>query len=248
MQQAAGLQAYEGNHRVFIIEGAEHLNEESANCLLKTLEEPPAGVVIVLLTTNEDRLLPTIVSRCQRVELLQVPPRTIEEELIENRGVEPERARLLSRVCRGGIGWAISAALDPSILDDRASRLAGLQDLAGASLDARFDFAAKLATQFGKDRDSAEETLGLWLEWWRDLMLVKAGCPDLITNIDQETTLEQQADNYSLSEIRRFMEAIRAALDHLGQNANARLALEVLMLSVPDAGEERSRRAQALPQ
>lgn len=247
LQQAAALQPYEGRHRVFIIDGAEHLNEESANSLLKTLEEPPTGVVIVLLTANEARLLPTIVSRCQRVELSPIPPQAIEGELIGNRGVAPDRAKLLSMVCRGGIGWAISAALDPSICDERASRLAELQGLADTGLDARFDFAAKLATQFGKNRDSVEETLSLWLEWWRDIMLVKAGCPELIINGDREPALEQHADNYSLAEIRGFMEAIRATLDHLEQNANARLALEVLMLSVPNTGEERSKRTEALP-
>jgi DNA polymerase-3 subunit delta' len=246
LQQAASLQPYEGRNRVFIIDGAEHLNEESANCLLKTLEEPPAGVVIVLITTNETRLLPTIVSRCQRVQLVPVTPRAIEAELIENRGVAPDRARLLGMVSRGGIGWAISAALDPGIYDARSSRLAGLIDLAGAALDVRFAFAAKLAAQYGKDRDAVGETLGLWLEWWRDLMLVKAGCPELITNVDREPELEHTAEDYSLAGIRRFMDAIRAAADHLEQNANPRLALEVLVLGMPESEEERRRRSQAL--
>lgn len=246
LKQAAGLQPYEGKYRVFIIDGAEHLNEESANCLLKTLEEPPAGVVIILVTANETRLLPTIVSRCQRIELAPVPASTIEKELVENRGVTPDRAGILSRVCRGGIGWAISAALDESIYDKRASQLTELQDLADAGLDTRFEFASKLATQFGKSRDSVEETLSLWLEWWRDLMLVKAECPELVTNVGLEPALERHADRFSLAEIRSFMGAIRAALDNLEQNANARLALEVLMLSVPGAGAERSERVQAL--
>jgi DNA polymerase-3 subunit delta' len=69
IQRSAGLQPYEGRHRVFIVDGAEYLNEESANCLLKTLEEPPPKVLFILLTVNDGRLLPTIVSRCQRVEL-----------------------------------------------------------------------------------------------------------------------------------------------------------------------------------
>jgi len=245
LQQAASLQPYEGRHRVFIIDGAEHLNEESANCLLKTLEEPPAGVVIVLITTSETRLLPTIISRCQRVQLVPVAPRAIEAEMIENRGVAPDRARLLSMVCRGGIGWAISAALDPGVYEARSSRLSGLTGLAGAALDVRFDFATKLAAQYGKDRDAVEETLALWLEWWHDLMLVRAGCPDLITNVDREIELERVAEEYSLAEIRRFMDAIRAAADHLGQNANPRLALEVLVLSMPESEEERRRRSLA---
>jgi len=245
LQQAAGLQPYEGRHRVFIIDGAEHLNEESANCLLKTLEEPPANVLIVLLTVNDARLLPTIVSRCQRVELLPVPAQIIEQELIEHWHVEPDKARVLSRLCRGGIGWAVSALLDDKPLQERSLRLAELQGLATASLEQRFDFAARLAAQFNKSRDSVEEILRLWLEWWRDLLLIKEGCAEFITNVDQEVKLNQASKDYSLAEIRHFIEAVRAALEQLEQNANPRLVLEVLMLSIPNREEERIKRPSA---
>jgi DNA polymerase-3 subunit delta' len=245
LQQAAALQPYEGKHRVFIIDGAEHLNEESANCLLKTLEEPPPQVLIILLTMNDVRLLPTIVSRCQRVELPPVPAQTIEQELIEHRQIEPDRAKVLSRLCRGGIGWAVSASLDDKLLQERSLRLAELQGLATAGLEQRFDFAAKLAAQFSRSRDSAEEILRIWLEWWRDLLLVKEGCTEFITNVDQEMTLHQQSQHYSLTEIRHFIEAVRAALGQLEQNANPRLVLEVLMLSIPNREEERTKRPSA---
>ncbi len=245
LQQAAALQPYEGKHRVFIVDGAEHLNEESANCLLKTLEEPPPKVLIIMLTVNDVRLLPTISSRCQRVELLPVPAQIIQQELIEHRQIEPDKAGVLSRLCRGGIGWAISASLDDRLRQERSLRLAELQSLATASLEQRFDFAAKLAAQFNKSRDSVEETLRLWLEWWRDLLLVKEGCAEFITNVDQEVTLRQQSEYYSLTEIRHFIEAVRAASGQLEQNANPRLVLEVLMLSIPNGEEERIKRPSA---
>jgi DNA polymerase-3 subunit delta' len=245
LQQAAALRPYEGKHRVFIIDGAEHLNEESANCLLKTLEEPPPDVLIILLAANDARLLPTIVSRCQRVELTPVPANSIEQELIENRQTEPGRAKLLSRLCRGGIGWAISASLDESLLQERSLRLNELQELAAASLDRRFDFAARLAAQFSRNRDSVEGVLRLWLDWWRDLLLVKEGCAELITNVDQEATLDQYSEDYSLADISQFIEAIRAALKQLEQNANPRLVLEVLMLSIPNRDKERIKRPGA---
>ncbi len=245
LQQAAVLQPYEGRHRVFIIDGAEHLNEESANCLLKTLEEPPPQVLIILLTVNDVMLLSTIISRCQRVELLPVPAHIIEQELIEHRSVEPDKARVLSRICRGGIGWAISASLDEKLLQERSLRLVELQGLAAAGLNKRFNFAAKLSTQFSKSRDSVEEILRVWLEWWRDLLLVKAGCAEFITNIDQEAALVQHSECYSLPEIRHSMEAIRVASGQLEQNANARLVLEVLTLSIPNMEEERMKRTSA---
>jgi DNA polymerase-3 subunit delta' len=246
LQRSAGLQPYEGRHRVFIIDGAEYLNEESANCLLKTLEEPPPRVLFILLTVNDNRLLPTIVSRCQRVELFPLPASVIEQALMEQWQVAPEKARVLSRLCRGSIGWAVSASRDESMVQERSQRLDELLSLNDAGLDQRFAFAARLAAQFSKSRDSVEEVLELWLEWWRDVILIKEGCVQFITNIDRDTALRSHAECYSLVGIRGFMQAIQDAVVQLGQNANPRLVLEVLMLSIPNKGERKDKLPQSL--
>lgn len=237
VQRSAGLQPYEGRHRVFIIDGAEYMNEESANCLLKTLEEPPPRVLFILLTVNDRMLLPTIVSRCQRVELFPLPASVIEQALIENWKEAPEKARMLSRLCRGGIGWAVSAAHYESLIVERSQKLDELVSLSDSSLEQRFAFAARLASQFSKNRDSVEEMLKLWLEWWRDVILSKEGCSQFITNIDREEMLRNHAEFYSMIDIRSLIEAIREALGQLEHNANPRLVLEVLMLSIPNKGE-----------
>jgi DNA polymerase-3 subunit delta' len=71
------------------------------------------------------------------------------------------------------------------------------------------------------------------MEWWRDMLLVREGCAQLVTNIDREETLRRHADSYNIGEIRGFIEAIRTASAQLAQNANPRLVLEVLMLNIP---------------
>ncbi len=246
VQRSAGLQPYEGKHRVFIIDGAEYLNEESANCLLKTLEEPPPKVLFILLTVNDGRLLPTIVSRCQRVELSPLPASVIEQALMERWQIAPEKARVLSRLCHGGIGWAVSASRDESLTQEHSLRLDELLGLHDASLNQRFTFAARLAAQFGKSRDSVGEMLDLWLRWWRDVLLTKEKCTRFIINIDRETVLSSHAEHYSLTGIRGFIEAIREAVAQLEQNANPRLVLEVLMLNIPGKGEGKDRMPQSL--
>lgn len=238
LQHSAALQPYEGKYRVYIVDGAEYLNEESSNRLLKILEEPPPNVLFILLAVNENRLLPTIVSRCQRIELFPLPASVIEKALVEHWQVAPEKARLLSRLCRGGIGWAVSALRDESLLEAHSQNLDRLLELTDASLQQRFSFAASLASQYSKSRSAVEETLNLWLEWWRDVLLVKAGCIQFVTNIDRETGLREYAECYSLIDIRGFMEAVRAALQQLEQNANPRLVLEVLMLNMPARNEQ----------
>ena len=81
LQRSAGLPSYEGKCKVFIIDGAEYLSTEAANCMLKVLEEPSPWVTILLLTADEARILPTVASRCQRVELKPMPCADIEKTL-----------------------------------------------------------------------------------------------------------------------------------------------------------------------
>ena len=80
--------------------------------------------------------------------------------------------------------------------------------------------------------------LALWLSWWRDLLLVKAENSGLIVNVDQEASLSVQAKDYSLKQIKDFLRCLQAASEQLDQNANPRLVLEVLMLSLPQKRRE----------
>jgi len=94
LQHSVSLPPFEGRYKVFIIDGAELLSIEAANCLLKTLEEPVGKAIFILLTTNE-RLLPaTVISRCQRLELLPLATAEVETAL-NQRGIEPQQAKLL---------------------------------------------------------------------------------------------------------------------------------------------------------
>ena len=238
IQHSASLPPFEGRYKVFIIDGAELLSTEAANCLLKTLEEPVGKIVFILLTTNERRLPTTVISRCQRLELPPLAVTEITTALNRQWGIEPARAELLARLCRGCPGWAVSAALDDSLLTQRAERLDRLLDLADADGEERFAYAARLAAQFSQNRAAAQERLDLWLSWWRDLLLVKVGCNSYITNVDRLATLIDRSRGYGLAQIKAFINAIRAAGEQLKQNANPQLVLEVLMLDIPEAGKD----------
>jgi len=102
----ASLPPYEGTYRVFIINPAELLSLEAANCLLKTLEEPLKNTLFLLLTAEPDHLPETIISRCQRIELRAVAAQTIEASLAA-RGVESQTAKLLSLLSHGLREWLL---------------------------------------------------------------------------------------------------------------------------------------------
>ncbi len=232
MQHSASLPPFEGKYKVFIIDGAELLSIEAANRLLKTLEEPVGKVVFILLTTN-DRLLPaTVVSRCQRLELSPLPAAEV-ESVLNSRDIEPQRAKLLARIAHGCLGWALSAAADNSLLRQRDEEIDKLIGIINADYEERFAYVAGLAAQFTQNRSGVHNILDLWLDYWRDLLLVKVGCSDIITNIDRLAVIVEMARDYSLAQIKAFIENLRTAGEQLRQNANPRLALEVLMLDMP---------------
>ena len=233
LQRSANLPPYEGKCRVFIIDEAEYLSIEAANALLKILEEPPPRVVWLLLAADEERLLPTIVSRCQRLELKPVSPERVQDVLVNSHNVDDDKAKLLARLCRGRPGWALSALTDSDMLEQRSQRIDRLASLLTSGIEQRFAYAQELAGQFSQDRKAGWEITELWVDWWRDLMLIKGGCHEAIVNLDFEKVLKEQARDLSLSEIRKFLTNLGLLQDAISKNVNPRLALEWLMLNLP---------------
>jgi DNA polymerase-3 subunit delta' len=236
VQHAASLPPFEGKHKVFIIDGAELLSTEAANCLLKTLEEPEAKVTFILLTTNDRLLLPTVVSRCQRLELTPLPIKEEVEALMESREMAPERARLLAGLSHGCPGWALAAVGDESTLQHRNEEVDSLVKVIKDNYVGRFDYAGQLAARFTQNRGAIYETLERWLDYWRDLLLVKLGSEETITNIDRKQELIEMAGGYQLTQIKDCIKSIRRTAEQLRQNVNARLSLEVMMLDIPSKG------------
>ena len=229
LQRSASLPPYEGKYKVFIIDGAESLSIEAANCLLKTLEEPTSSVIIIPLVSEELRLLPTVASRCQRIELKPVPADEVEEALAKVYGLDDDKAKLLARLSQGCIGWAVIASSDDSYLEQRTRYLSQMTSLLSSSWGERFIYAGQLRN----DRKAAEELVNLWLLWWRDVMLAKCDCKQDVTNVDQISTLGKWAQVLSLQEIYGFINSLQESLAQISRNANIRLIFEILMLDMP---------------
>jgi DNA polymerase-3 subunit delta' len=240
MQHVANLPPFEGKHKVFIIDSAEMMSVDAANCLLKTLEEPVEKVTFILLTTN-DKLLPeTVVSRCQRLELRLLAPEEVAVALTIHAGLDEAKARLLAVLSRGCPGWALAVAADESLLEHRNESLDMILGIMDAGFNERFEAITRMSAQFTQNRATVYDTLRLWVEFWRDLMMVKLDCLDLITNLDRKSEIIKTAGEYQLSQITATIESIRLATEQLGRNANPRLALEVLMLDIPGKGPDKA--------
>jgi len=233
MQRSVALAPMEGRWKVVIVAGAEHMTIEAANALLKTLEEPPAHVVLALTTTDAGLLLPTIVSRCRVVPLPRLSRDRVETALRERWGAEPAPAHLLAALSGGRLGWAVTALQDPTILAEREQDLHLLAQALDAGPAQRLMLAGELAQGFSQRRIEVLNTLQVWLIWARDLWLTSLGCPERIANIDQQWTLQAQAQRVGVEPARTLVVALQSTLRQLDQNVNPRLALEVLLLSMP---------------
>lgn len=233
LQHLANLPPYEGKYKVFIINDAEYLSIEAANCLLKILEEPPPKVIWLLLASEENRLPPTVISRCQRLEFKPLPMKQLKKILVDQYDIAPNKAKLLARLSHGCLGWAISAVKDDNLLSQRTQNINKFVSLLTANLEQRFACAQEWAIQFNRQRRSVIEIIEDWIDWWRDLMLIRGSCEELITNTDYKATLQRKASNLTMREINGFIADLCLLKEQLSKNINVRLLLEWVMLNMP---------------
>lgn len=237
VEQAAGiihdaaLRPLEGRYKVFIIQDAHTANDSFANKLLKTLEEPPDHVVLLLTALDRSSLLPTILSRCQILELRPLPTEQVERALIDRRQVDPQQAALLARLANGRLGWAVDQLNDTDGMGRRQAQLEQLLRLVGANRIERLDFAEQLAS--GRNNPDLFAMLELWTTWWRDVLLAQVGCPEACSNIDQQAEIARQAAALTTQQVRDYLLTLHRIDGYLHHTVNTRLALDVLLLQLP---------------
>ena len=229
LQRELALSPHEGLWRVAVLSDFERATTEAANALLKALEEPPAQVVLVLTATEADVLLPTIVSRCQVLSLRPLSTALVKEALMSQWGSQPEEAELLAHLSGGRLGWAVRALEDEGLLARRDEHLDHLVSLMGEGRVERLAYAAELSRDLGLVR----EVLGLWLGWWRDVMLLASGSHIAVINVDREPMLREQSGQVTMQQAQRMAAQLRSIAKSIDRNVNPRLALEVLLLSLP---------------
>jgi DNA polymerase III subunit delta' len=235
---SANLSPSIGPWRIFIIPEIERMAAASANALLKTLEEPPERVALLLTSSEPEALLPTVVSRCQLVPTQPPTADEIHQALIEHWSVDSDRASELTALAQGRIGWAIEAALRPEIAQKRSELLTRLIALTGATRDERLRAAGTLTT----DTDAAREVVELWLFWWRDVVLGACGARHLASVGDVRQQAEQQGHALGVERSQRFLTVLVEAREALEANANPLLTLEALLLDLPALPVSNTRR------
>ena len=179
------LQPYAARYRIAVFEDFDLVVPLAQDALLKTLEEPPAHAVIMLLANAEgkvlrgkleDVILPTIRSRAQTIPLRPAPLELIKRRLIEG-GCDEERADLVARLSGGRIGWALNASGDDELLAFRRETLETLRAIVDGGRLSRIKHAERLSKQVAGDKRLMRNFLEIWLTYWRDVILQAHDCP-----------------------------------------------------------------------
>lgn len=220
--------SWQKGNRVVLIDGAEFLNLESGNALLKLLEEPPERTFFFLLIENEGSVLPTVRSRLQSFYFALVKTSEIAAAL-KARGVSSDRAEIYARRGAGRPGRAL-AFLENDNLEIYDDRLATFQKLIGAPFYKKIQLIEKL---YGSKEDGErgrtewQEILDSWVSWFRDLLLRRHGAAQFAG----EPALTS-AISFSGSELVRVIDSFQRVKKLLQQNVHPRLAIEETLLKI----------------
>lgn len=233
LQAALARRPSEGRRRVAVIVDAERLSAEAENCLLKTLEEPPAHAVLLLTAEEAEALLPTTVSRCRPIRLRPVDRRAIARHLVDQLGCDPERAAELAARAAGRPGWAIAAVTGAGALASADRALARLVDALERDQLGRLAVARELAEAWSSAPERVREELRTWAFWWRDALLLKLGLDERLRYPQRRSDLAVLAERHPVTELQSAVALLNQTLADLDQNVNARLTLDVALLTLP---------------
>jgi DNA polymerase III subunit delta' len=234
IQHTLSLLPYEANYRVALLLRFHEANPSTQNALLKTLEEAPKRVILLMTADSAESLLPTIVSRCEIMRLRPMPLARLQSEL-EKHALSPSDARMLAHLSGGRLGYALRLKDDDAKMEQRRAFNEELVHLLGSNRRERFAYAESLA----KDKEALREAYQVWLSFWRDLMLRSACPPESelaelpLVNLDMEAEINSLSRRIDLAAARAQVTALEQGIARLDANLNARLLTEILLLDWP---------------
>ena len=224
------IKPYYGPKKIYIIPDAEKMNINAQNALLKTIEEPPAYAVIILLAENREMLLPTILSRCVSLMMKPVSDKLVQAYLVERCSVGNEDAPVYTAFARGNIGRAIRISQSEEFIQMKEDTINFLQRVGEADSSELIAMAKGMAAQ----KESIYDMLDLILLWYHDVLVSMAADEEGLTFVSETGYIEARALRCSYEGIEKIFEAVKAAKIQLKSNASAEICLELLFITIRD--------------
>lgn len=226
-----GIKPYSSKYKIYIVDEAEKMNVQAQNALLKTIEEPPAYAVILLLTTNADTFLPTILSRCVTLNIKVVPDDVIKKYLMKEQQIPDYQAEVCVAFAQGNVGKAIQLATSADFNELKSSVLQLMKRLDDIEL---YEMGAAVK-QINDYKLAINDYFDLMMIWYRDILYFKAtGDVNGLIFKDEVYDIKRQAEKSSYHGIEIIIEALKKAQIRLNANVNFDLVIELLLLTIKE--------------
>lgn len=231
MNQDIVVKPYSSPYKIYIVDEAEKMNPQAQNALLKTIEEPPSYAIILLLTTNADSFLPTILSRCIRLNLKTVADEKIRDHLMTHYQIPDYQADISAAFAQGNVGKAIQLAVSENFKELKDSAVQLMKRIKEIEVYEMGE-AVKQISNF---KLTINDYFDIMMVWYRDVLLYKATM-DINSLIFKEQVYEikKQASKTSYRGIEKVLEALEKAKIRLNANVNFDLVIELLLLTMKE--------------
>lgn len=226
-----GIKPYSSPRKIYIINEGEKMTPQAQNALLKTLEEPPEYAVILILTTNVDALLPTVLSRCVVLNMKPVPDALVKKYLMEQLGVPDYKANICVAFARGNIGKAKMLASSEEfekVKDEAITLVKNINDMETSEI-------VKAIRKISEYKFDVNDYLDILMAWYRDVLFFKA-TKDVNSLVFKEEIQQimKMSDRSTYEGIERIVNALQSAKKRLEANVNFDLTMELLFLAVKE--------------
>lgn len=227
--QDVGIKPYESPYKIYIVNDADKLTLQAQNALLKTIEEPPAYAVILLLANNPDALLPTITSRCVFLSLKPVGDQLVKDYLMDKMHIPDYQAEVQASFAQGNIGKARQMADSAEFAEITENALRILKHSKVMEVYELVDAVKSMSA----DKQNIHEYLELFTMWFRDVLLFKATKEvDNLVFKEEINYIKERASVSSYEGLEQILDAIHMADERLRANVNFDLVMELLFLKI----------------
>jgi len=223
------IRPYSSYYKIYIVDEAEKMTVQAQNALLKTIEEPPSYAVIILITTNQEAFLPTILSRCVQMKLKPLKDFTIKSYLTQNLHIPEKDADICAAFARGNLGKAIHLASSDEFKELFQKVMVLVKNVGTMDISMLLDCIREMKEQ----NFDIGEVLDLMQLWYRDVLMFKVTKDmNLLIFKDEYKMINETGEKVDYAGLEAILAAIDTARTRLNANVNMELAMELLLLTM----------------
>lgn len=223
------IRPYSSYYKIYIVDEAEKMTPQAQNALLKTIEEPPAYAIIILITTNQEAFLPTILSRCVQLKMKPLKDFTVKSYLTETMNIPEKEAEICAAFARGNLGKAIHLADSEEFKELYHRVMTLIRNVETMDISMLLDCIREMKEQ---DYDM-EEVLDLLQLWYRDVLMYKVTKDmNLLIFKDEYKMINEMGQKADYAGLEQILTAVDTARTRLAANVNMELVMELLFLTM----------------